>query len=323
MTNEEIISEIKANLTGDDDADFKYLREKIDEYGDNEEVKTELGHMLVDVMPKDTRLEIVLEMFSDCLEENRSKNFSEESSLFYLIDIMEEIEDSVVEGAVYVNTPFEEALCSRIPGILEIEVKHAPLADAYKKFSAVLMMNEMTEECAGLLSRARKFCPTNASVAVAYAESLLSNGSFNEAMEVIRETFPICYSSDDLANCYTSLGNVFLRKNLSREALAAYSLCRRYEHSEKKRQILDKLEMIAASGLPEGDSAPTTEDVEAFAEKYNIPTKPDDNVIAMARFFVTHFTEENPNPDIAKYFLSIVYDLTGDEDAKRQLDSLK
>ncbi len=100
MTNEEIISGIKANLTGDDNADFKYLREKIDEYGDNEEVKTELGHMLVDVMPKDTRLEIVLEMFSDCLEENKSKNFSEESSLFYLIDIMGEIEDSVVEGAV-------------------------------------------------------------------------------------------------------------------------------------------------------------------------------------------------------------------------------
>ena len=321
MTNEEIIKGIKANLTGDDEKDFKYLREKIDEYGDNEEVKLELGHMLVDVMPKDTRLEIMLDMFSDCMRESMEKKCSPEELLGSLSVIMKEIEDLVGEGNVYVHEPFEQAICNWVLGIEE--VKDAHVADAYKKFSAVLMMNEMPEECAGLLSRARKVCPADASVTVAYAEILLSNGCFNEAFEILRNVVAICFSSADLTDCYIGLGNVFLRKNLSREALAAYSLCHRYKHSEVKKKILDTLEMVAMSDLPDGSSALTEEEVEAFVEKYNIPTQPDERIIAMARKFANHFIDEDPVPDAARYFLSIVYDLTGDEDIKKQLDSLK
>jgi hypothetical protein len=48
---------------------------------------------------------------------------------------------------------------------------------------------------------------------------------------------------------------------------------------------------------------------------------PDEDILRLSISYGKHFLEQN-NPDIARYFLSIAYDLTDDEEIGKALENL-
>ncbi len=320
MTNEEIISEIKANLTGDFEKDLPYLRSKIEEYADNEEIRTALAHMAADIMPEEMQLPVLLDMFRDCKEsvkEQGPKKAFEELS-----PIMEAIEEIIDDDTAYINEPFEEVLFEHIyKG--HGKALRLPIADVYLSYISLLSANGFEEEAKGALARAKRLCPVNARFALLFAGQLLFDGYLNDFLDTIRETFPICFTPRTLAGCYSELGKYFSDRELYRESLAAYTLSLKYEKHPAFREDTEEAIKEVYENSAEELTEPTPEEIEAIAEKYDFPTGPSVEILGYAKAFGVHFQENEKIPDAARYFLTIVYDLTGDEDAKKRLDSLK
>ena len=68
-------------------------------------------------------------------------------------------------------------------------------------------------------------------------------------------------------------------------------------------------------------SYPSSDDFVAYGEKYGFPLQASEDVLGLSYSYGRHFAEQG-NAEAARYFLSIFYNLTRDEEVKEIIDSL-
>ena len=66
---------------------------------------------------------------------------------------------------------------------------------------------------------------------------------------------------------------------------------------------------------------PTQQEMNTFSEKKGFPLGPDDDVFGLSFTYGNQMMKEGQNK-VARYFLSIAYDLTGDREIRELIDSL-
>lgn len=66
---------------------------------------------------------------------------------------------------------------------------------------------------------------------------------------------------------------------------------------------------------------PSIEQAEEYSKKYGFPMGPDRDILGLSYAYGKHFLEEN-EPNAARYFLSIIYGLTGEPDIKEIIEKL-
>ena len=108
-----------------------------------------------------------------------------------------------------------------------------------------------------------------------------------------------------------------MEKKQYSEAIAAYLLSTRFERESKQVQS----ELYYINQVAGGVKEPSYEEVKQYSEKYGFPMGADNDILGLSYTYGKHFMEEGQN-EAARYFISILYELTQDDEIKKMLDSI-
>ena len=325
MSYEDVIKKIKSGLSGDDEADIRYLKECIEQYSDHEEcerIAGVCGQMIYERLPDSLKeefsalngsLRLGLDEYSSkaakLLEtgdkDSAEKVLKEGIALFEGSDIYLE-----KDGVRFYDfrKPMEEALFREEFGFEErIKLIPEPVVGLYRMYAGLLYEKGEHEKALEVLDKALKLNPYHQKTPVEYADNLREAGRLEDFKKRLCETFEYAYEPETLAACYSRLGWYFSEKENWEAAAVCELLAGRYQEdsevmSGEKDYIIEK----AGSGF----EIPKSEDFERIALANGFPSEPDMYVIAIANTAAKEF-EEAGNEAAAKYFYEIAEGLQG------------
>ena len=109
-----------------------------------------------------------------------------------------------------------------------------------------------------------------------------------------------------------------MEKKLWSEAIACNWLSLEYDKEAKAAQSeLYYINNATNGEIPE----PSIDQTREYSKKYGFPFGPDRDILGLSYAYGKHFLEEN-EPNAARYFLSIIYGLTGEPDIKEIIEKL-
>lgn len=144
-------------------------------------------------------------------------------------------------------------------------------------------------------------------------------GKTEEFFQKTLDMFKIAYKSTQVARCYRNLGFYFVEKKLFQEAVICYLLSLSFEKESK--QATSELYYIDQVCEGKVNKNPTEEEIKKCAEQYGFPRYGDEDILVLAFSYGKAFSDKG-DMDAFRYFMTIAYDLTGDEDIGEMLDKL-
>ena len=234
---EEIMNEITGGLTGDADQDVAYLQEQMARYSGHEmgkEVSRACGRMMFEIIPDENKDEFSRAVGNSQKAMNTA--FSEAKYRIYkkdydkALDILEAIITNIESSDMYDNDSlseyytfsdsFEKVLYEINSGTKkEVHEVPVPFSEIYRTYGSLLTELERYEEAQAAMEKARRWNPTNAKIAFAYANLMKITGDLDRFYELTKEIFGFAYTSNAVARCYRNLGYFFSKKEL-------YTSCR-------------------------------------------------------------------------------------------------
>lgn len=237
-----------------------------------------------------------------CADENRDYVDDEKCEYYSFSDFFEEIlvKEFMSSGREIIRAEF-------------------PFADVYYQHGILLSNEKRYEEAREVLAKARRWNPTSALIAFAYMDALRSCGDLEEYMQLARDTFPYLFRSADVAQCYSNFAGYYAAKEQWSIAAACCYLSLEYEPDN-----------VAVTGLLQEIKKKTGEEMKVLkiekarkiAQKDNIPTEPNSNIIKLAAGMGEQFMAKQIF-DGAQYCFKIVYDLTKDEKIGQLVEQMK
>ena len=340
MTYEETMAEIEAGLTGDPKHDIKYLKEQCDKYKDSEngrEIVRACGRLMAKALPEDAMAEINKALnkdfskFEKKLNEVKKcqieKNFGKALELLEpLIKDMEGMEsnglyadDSVSEYYCF-DDPMEEVLYAHFNNCQK-ELRHCdiPYATAYMQYGSLLIDLDRWDDAQKALKKALEWNPSSTHIIFELGETYKHANELDLYFKTIIDAFKYCYEPHSLARAYRNIGYYFIEKELYDEAIAAYFMSYHFEQSELVQNELMYINKISGKEIVQ----PSIDDMKKVADKYGFTIGAHEDVLGIA-FAIGKDAMGNGKSgnETAKYFFSIVYNLTGDDDIKQLIDKL-
>lgn len=199
----------------------------------------------------------------------------------------------------------------------EIRKTLLPISNIYVLSGSIAMDQEDYGLALERLGEAMDWNPISPEIAFEYAETVKRMGSVDQFLELTRRIFPHIYTSRQLAQAYRNVAYYYEAKEQNKLAASSLvlslGLCRN-EAADRELGILSQM-------IPEDQRTIDLDELQAQYEKDDIPFGPDEEVLKLAQATGNYYYsrgEEQP----AFYFLSVVYDLTKDEELKKTLDKL-
>mgnify|MGYP003794328587 CR=1 FL=1 len=202
----------------------------------------------------------------------------------------------------------------------EIEVRHAsiPYSFIYLQYGSLLLELGKVKEAREALEKAIRWNPINVEIAFEYIETYKVTGDFEKFAELTRKAFKHAFRRKDIARCYRNMGYYFIEKELYKVAVSCYLLSMNYDKDSRNVQgELDFIEHKAGRKIEE----PTREEIEEYSKQYKFPLGANEYVISIAYNYGKKYAEAGQEVP-AKYFMSIIYELTQDENIKKIIDSI-
>ena len=330
MEYEQIIEEIKNNLTGDPAHDIPYLREQAEANKGNKPLLREIGRLMYSALDDETR-----EKFDNALKRDLAKldeklaairkKYSEGKVEEALADIEEPSKycDSVfndnTDGTYkYFYEPMEHVLYDHFfkP---DRTVRDCPSfkPETYFMHGVILVELRRLEEARKVLEKAIAISPTHAQIRFEYAETFKMEGRLDEFLKETTETQKYCIRPTDLARFYRDMGFYFSEKEMWSEAATMYVISHQYD-PESKAMAHEMMYIFTKSN---GKAKPLNEkQPEKLGKKYGFEVGHHSAVPALA-CVVGQRCVESKMFDGAKYFMTIAYDLMKDERIKALIDS--
>lgn len=331
-----IMHKITGGLSGDSATDIAYLKGQMEEYKNHElgkEIIRACARLMYDLIPEDKKKELERAINNDAsgteatLEEVRfniyKKDFNKAlrimEALVTKIEALNAFEDDAVSEYHDFEEWFEEILYQyRSKTEKDLRRAQIPYREIYLLYGALLVELKRIPEAREALKKGLRWNPVCFRMMSEYIETYKMTGDLEQFIVLTKEAFKIAFRSTDLARCYRNFGYYFVEKKLWSEAIACNLLSLQYDNESKAAQS----ELYYINSATDGEIAePSLDQVKEYSEKYGFPMGPDRDILGLSYAYGKHFLEEN-EPNAARYFLSITYDLTGDSDIKEIIEKL-
>lgn len=332
-----IMEEITHGLTGNSSEDLVYLKEQMEKYKDHEmgkEIVRACGRLMYTLLPDETKNELskIMEKedlrFDATLDEVRFNVYKKDfpkainimEALVKKVDNLYEAgmfrEDAVSE--YYCFNEFFEELLFRENHKSQKAIRRAdiPFASIYFEYGSLLFEMKRYKDAQVVLEKAMRWNPCDSKIAFEHAETYKVLGDLDSFFELTKDIFKIAFSPENVARCYRNMGFFFVEKELWSEAKACFIMSLQFERESKNAQS----ELYYIDHVTNGVVAqPTMDQLREYSAKYGFPVGADNDVLGLAYAYGKHFFEKKQY-DGAKYFWTILYRLTDDEEIKRMLE---
>ena len=333
---EKIMSEINSGLTGEPEKDMAFLNEQTNKYKDHKygkEIIRACGRLMYDVMPDDVRkkLEKLTDDYSSRIDDslNQAEQFlfkkDFEKALKVIEDLIFELDENQPyrddEVSEYYNFDeyFEEVLFKELNNP-EKEIRRVPVpyTRIYNMYGYTLYELDKFDEAKKCLEIGLGWNPVSFKLMAEYCEILKIKDDMENFFKLTLNAFKIAFRPQNVARCFRNLGYYFAGKELYSEAKVAYIMSLQFERDSE--QALKELYYVDEKTNHQLEKPPI-EKVKEYSEEYGFPIGADLDVLNLA-FEKGKEGLEKRNPGLARYFFTILYDLTNDPDIKAALDKL-
>ena len=334
MSFQDTINEIFKGLSGDSEADLKYLREQMDKHKDDEnatEIIRALGRKIFELLPDEAKTELnqiignEVDTINSTVEEARfqlSKHNPEkaEELLKSAIDsIPFEFKDDEECGYFCFDNALEIAIFA-ISEKYEKTIRKATydFAEIYYMYAYSLIENEKLAEAEDALKTALKWNPVSTAIMGELSEIYKLKKDYDNYLYWSKRIIQYASSSKILARGYRNIAYYYCDIGEYEKSAAIYYFSRAFEES---KQVTSELFYISEQlgRLPE---APNPEQIKGLFEQEDIQYGASDFVIGAA-YQISKSCIENNDRENALYYLYVVYDLTHDESILDIINKLK
>lgn len=328
------INEIFKGLTGDNQADIKYLKEQMDKHKDDEnstEIIRALGRKIFELLPDEAKAELnqiignEVDTINSAVEEakfqlNQHDPIKAEELLKSAIDSIP-LEFKEDEECGYFC--FEDALETAIFIISEKYEKNVrkatyDFAHIYFMYAYSLIENHKIDEAENALKTALKWNPVSTTVMGELSEVYKMKKDYKNYLYWSKRIIQYASSSKELARGYRNIAYYYCDIEEYEKSAAIYYFSRYFEEN---KQVTSELFYIAErlGKLPE---APEAEYIEKLFNQEDIQYGASDFVIGAA-YQIAQACLENNDTQQAIYYLFVVYDLTHDDKIRDLIEKLK
>ena len=334
MTFEEIVEEIKSGMSGDAEKDIVYLQAKMEEYKDHE-MATELlracGRMFAEVIPEDKKEELVRALKDDrsdiYVDLEKSRVYISTGKIEDALQISARLVKKADQNPMFASDEVSEYYTFRefFEEVLYIyyhrpskRVRKAeyPFADIYLQHGSNLVENGQYVEAREVLEKARRWAPTNCNILFEYIETFKATGEMEEFAKYTREAFQYAFHVEHIARCYRNMGYYFIEKEEYPVALMCYILSTQFEKSEvAQREIAFINSKLKGQEVQLGD-------MKEIEGKVGLSTDTIRQNVEVAIAYGQHFLDQGEK-DGAKYCYAIAYQMTGNAEIRKKLESIE
>ena len=332
-----IMEIIMSGLTGDMEADIVYLQEQMGKYKNDPQaaaIMQECGRIMYELLPEEKKAELAQageqdqEAFDKALDQIsfliNAKDYDKalEAAKILVEDVeksglYQEDEDS---DCFSFEEPMDEVLYHYVNDDGGETLRHAmiPYSRIYTLYGRLLAGMKKFQEAKEILSKAMRWNPYNGEAVFEYAELFKIDGDMETYLALTKMELNQAYRSKDVARCYLNLAYYFAEKKMFDVAAACMVISLKYDADNQFAK--DEFAYIKAQ-TGSGYQDPTMEEIQALAEKHNIPLGASEDSIGLALSYGKHYAEEHVY-DAARYFLGIAYELTDAAEIKEMLDQI-
>ncbi len=333
MVNE-IIEEIKKNLTGDAAADATYLNTEAMKYRSHEnaeEILKALSDIAFDILPEDKKQYLRETMLIG--DKRIDQVFHEANELFKehkleeSAELMKKIEEKADafrkvpgnQNLFSFRNRFDEHLYREIFNP-ENEFGKTPfdLCMYLTAYGYILVEMGKGREAVPVLEKAIEFNPVNIGPRFELTETYKMLHEPAKQLYTIRDTLTIASDPREIARCYCDLGYYCIEIKDYDSAVAFYYTSLLYAPNDHVAGEIQHIAMLKGKQV----DPPKKQDIEKAFSKYKIKEGPNPVVVNLAYSLGEYCVEHNAHPQESLYYYSIVYNLTRDEKIKEKLDKL-
>lgn len=216
--------------------------------------------------------------------------------------------------------PIEQILYIHKTGTKEAPKQaEEPVASLYTTYGKLLLGLGESYKARQAFEMAMAYDPASPSIRMEYADTYRAEDDMDQFFEETIDIFPDVYASKELARLYGNLGYYYVEKEKWAEAMGCYLMSLHYDSNNEDA----KKEIAYIQKTTNGDAGiPSIDDFRKVAEENSIPVGPNNEIVAMAAGY-GHRALSDGRKDVAHYFFSIVYDLTGDEEMFNTLKDIE
>lgn len=237
------------------------------------------------------------------------------------VEELEEFKDREEKKMYAFEDTFEEILFKYYAGDNKMEIQRArfPLAMMYVEYAALLYNMRKPKEALEALMKAKSWNPASMNVYFELMEVYKATDNKEEYYKCAKEAFKYAYKSAQLGKCYRNLGIYYTEVQEYDLSVACLSMSLGYDRSANT-MIMSELNYIEKI-LGQKPKKPELEYVKELFAKNDVPFGPYKDVIGMASAYAKALMSTKET-GAQKYFLGIVFDLTGDEKVGELLKGL-
>jgi tetratricopeptide (TPR) repeat protein len=334
------MQQITTGLTGKPEHDIKYLNEQLHIYQKHAlstEVLRGIGRMIYGILSDDQREEYNKIVINDykairaTIEEAHfqtvNKNYKRALEIIESLlprienedgELLFYREDSVSQYFNFRN-PLEKNLYIEIykpqKEVRDMEEEYGVF---YSVYGRLLFELKRYPESKRALIKAARIIPINVETIFELSEISKVHGAWQEYKNYTIQALEIAYSSASLSRCYRNLGYYFIEVHNIKAAIAAYYTSLQFEpNSAMTYGQLFYIQKHFRVPTP----MPTRDEAEAILNAHDIQFGPNDIVLNLAAK-LGRSLELARKYNMARFFYSILYDLTKDDKVKVLIDKL-
>ena len=340
MEYDDIMQKITSGLTGESENDKKYLLEQTKKYKSHKlsnEIVRGIGRLIYKIIPSETRSKVELLINNDVLSfdaaieeagfQIHNKSFNRaleilESIISKYEDENDElkmfIDDNVSEYHYFQNL-FEEILYKAVFNPERTVRRMSKNFDLlYFMYGNLLFELKRFDEAKIVLEKVNRINPINAHAILELAEIYKLEGAFDRFLEKTKHCHSIAYTGNILGRCYRNIGYYYIEKQNYDVAIALFYVSLFYDKQDTIAQ--SQLSYIQLS-TKKSISQPSPDEIKKIFNLYNIPFGADKLVLSLAAQLGKK-AQEQEQYETARFFFSILYNLTFDDDVIGWIDSL-
>ena len=340
MKYEEIMQKVTSGLTGNPEADGKYLFAQMEEYKTHElaqEILRGVGRLLYDVLPAEKREEMdrlignnrlgVDSAIEEAEFQIHKKNF--DRALEILESVIKKSEDDTGELVMFRDDKVSEYHCFR--NIFEeiiykemfkpertVRQMSEDFTHLYCVYGSLLFELKRYDEADAALKKAIRINPIATEARFELAEINKVKGDWKDFLKQTIQCLAVAYSSVNIGRCYRNIGYYFIEQQNFDAATAIYFISMQYDRQSQMAQSqLLYIQQVTGKQV----QSPSNEEFVQIFKQHEIPSGANEIVLGIA-VALGKSAREQGHFDAARFFFSILYDLTFDDEVKGWIESL-
>ena len=335
MTVNELMEQIRGEMTGDLRKDLEHLSERASELRGEEnaeELLEAIANHAYEMMPEDQREKFTEEtfvrgkrmdmVFHEALALVNNGKLQEAEEL--LADISEKIAkyyENAKPKLFSFRNPFEYHMY-RYYYPNDTEFTRAPFDFAHylQLYGYVLLDNKKLAEADAALERAIRFNPVSADVRFEMAELCKLQRNRKKLLAVNQDTLRLCTSADRIARVLANMGFYCYFVGDFYEAAVFYYDSLRFQGSKAVEfELQDVLRHMKTYG--QKFAPPTKGQTLDVYQKYGLQPPPNSDLVNLA-VALANSAQEYGKPELQGLFTRVAFDLTNDPQFKEELDRI-